>query len=188
MRPLLLLLAALLAIAPAAHARRQVVTDPSLPRELPADGAVSVHWSDPAQFTELRLTHNRWAAERGDWVTDLARHLQRKANARLPPGQAMDVAITDIKLAGDFEPWLGVNYSDVRVLRDIYPPRMTVQVRITGPDGQVLAEGERRLSDMGYLQSSLPLNSDPLRHEKRMIDDWLRRELPTSPATGQASR
>ena len=78
MRPLLLLLAALLAIAPAAHARRQVVTDPSLPRELPADGAVSVHWSDPAQFTELRLTHNRWAAERGDWVTDLARHPERR--------------------------------------------------------------------------------------------------------------
>ena len=43
---------------------------------------------------------------------------------------------------------------------------------------------------MNYLHSGPPaLNSgDSLRHEKRMIDDWLRRELPTNPATAQAAR
>lgn len=190
MRPILpLVLLATLFIAPGAYAR-QVVTDPNQPRELPGDGPVSVQWTDPAEFSDLRFSGSRWDAERGDWVADLARHVQHRAGTRLPPGQTMDVTITDIQRAGGFEPWLGPNYSHVRMMRDIYPPRMTLQVRITGADGQVLAEGERSLSNLNYLRSSPPsLNSnDSLRHEKRMIDDWLRRELPLDPGAAQAAR
>jgi len=183
MRPLFLLsatLAAMLAIAPA-MARTTVVTDPSLPRALPADGPVTVEWTDPGEFSDLRFSNNRWEARQGDWVTQLARHLQQQATARLPAGQRMDVTITDIQRAGRYEPWVGIDYSHVRVMRDIYPPRMTLNVRITGADGQVLAEGERKLSDMSYLQNSTPTDTDNLRYEKRMIDDWLRRELPAPP-------
>lgn len=181
MRPILLLtLLAALAAAPAQAAR--TVTDPSLPRALPAEGAVSVEWTDPAEFSDLRFSNNRWEAQQGSWVTELARYVQERGQARLPAGQQMDVTITDIQRAGRFEPWAGINYSHVRVMRDIYPPRMTLDLRITGADGQVLAEGERKLSDMSYLQNGSPINTDNLRYEKRMIDDWLRRELPSPQA------
>ena len=190
MRPILpLILLAALVAAPGAYARTPVVTDPSLPRELPSQDPVSVQWTDPAEFSDLRFSHNRWEAERGNWVVKLADHLQQRATARLPDGQQMDVTITDIQRAGSFEPWLGPDYSHVRMMRDIYPPRMTLQVRITDQDGQVLSEGEYKLSDMNYLHSApATLNrSDPLRHEKRMIDDWVRRKLPNQ-ATAQAAR
>jgi Protein of unknown function (DUF3016) len=165
----------------AAALARSTVTDPALPRALPAQGPVSVEWTDPAQFSDLRFSNNRWEAQQGDWVTQLARHLQKEAGERLPAGQRMDVTISDIQRAGRFEPWMGIDYGHVRVMRDIYPPRMTLNLRITGADGQVLAEGERKLSDMSYLQRASPTDTDNLRHEKRMIDDWLRRELPASP-------
>jgi len=189
MRPsLLLVLLAALTLAPGAHARQRFVTDPSLPRELPAEGPVGVRWTDPAQFTELRSSHNRWEAQRGDWVADLARHLRSSAGDRLQPGQTMDITITDIKRAGSFEPWMGVNYANVRVMRDIYIPRMTLEMRVTDADGRVLAEGERRLSDMNYLRGPQSIRSDNLQYEKRMIDDWVRRELSAIPATAQAAR
>ena len=172
-------LLAALAIAPL-HAASNV-TDPDRPRALPGDGPVHVEWTDPAQFSELRYSRNRWEAQQGDWVTQLAEYLQERAAARLPPGQRMDVTITDIKRAGSFEPWHGANADHVRVMREIYPPRMTLQVRITDADGQVVSEGEHRLQDMGYLTNSRPMDTDPLRHEKDMIDSWLRRELPRSP-------
>lgn len=186
--PLLILLAAA-AAAQGTQARPPLVTDPSLPRELPAADDVTVRWSDPAGFSELRSSHNRREAARGNWVVTLAEHLQQRAAARLPDGQHMDITITDIQRAGSFEPWLSPDMSHVRMMRDIYPPRMTLDVRITGQDGQVLSEGQYRLSDMNYLHSApLTVNSsDPLRHEKRMIDTWVRRELP-DPATAQAAR
>jgi hypothetical protein len=180
-RYLLPLLAAL-ALAPTLAGARSVVTDPALPRALPADGPVSVEWTDPAQFSDIRFSNNRWEAQQGSWVAELARHLQQQAARRLPAGQQMEVTITDIQRAGRYEPWMGINYGHVRVMRDIYPPRMTLNVRITGADGQVLAEGERKLSDMSYLQNSTPVDTDNLRFEKRMIDDWLRRELPAPQA------
>ena len=157
------------------HALR--VTDAGQPRGLPDEGPVSVRWSDPAQFTELRYSLNRHEAERGDWVRQLAIYLQSRSAQRLPAGERMDVEILDIQRAGEYEYLFG-GATDIRVLRDIYPPRMRLHVRRTGADGHVIEDGERRLSDLAYLAGPQPLSgSDPLRYEKRMIDQWVRREL-----------
>ncbi len=151
------------------------------PRSLPASGPVSVAWADPAGFAELRHSPNRYDSARSNWLPELAEHLRKRAEARLGPGERLDLTIIDVDRAGEYEPWIGVNYQDTRIVRDIYPPRMTVQFRHIGADGRVLAEGERKLSDPGFLTGITPIDtSDPLRFEKRMIDEWLRRELVTA--------
>ncbi len=172
-----LALACLLA-AGAAQAGSKNVATPDAPRALAVEGPVQVQWTDPAQFTELRYSRNRWDAQRGNWVETLAEHLRKQADKQLPEGQKLDVTITDIKRAGDYEPWHGSRLDDVRIMRDIYPPRITLQFTLTDANGQVIDQGERKLSDTAYLlNSSMPSNTDPLRYEKRMLDDWLRREL-----------
>ncbi len=176
-------LACLLAVA-SVDAKPRTVSDPDAPRALPTEGTVQVQWTDPAQFTELRYSRNRWEAQRGNWVETLAEHLRKQADKRLPEGQTLDVTITDIKRAGDYEPWHGSRMDDIRFLRDIYPPRITLQFTLTDANGQVIDQGERKLSDTAYLlNSSLPTNTDPLRYEKRLLDDWLRRELPADRKT-----
>lgn len=182
-----LLLAGLLLVSVAAPAAAdtRTVTDPAAPRALPADGPVSVAWTDPAQFSEIRFSGNRWEAERGDWVVQLARYLRQRAAARLAPGQSLDVTLTDIRRAGNYEAWHGPRANDVRIVRDLYPPRITLRFALHGADGAVLAQGERRLADPGFLQGAARLDdSDPLRFEKRLIDDWLRREFPAGGKTG----
>ena len=81
-------LLAALAIAPL-HAASNV-TDPDRPRALPGDGPVHVEWTDPAQFSELRYSRNRWEAQQGDWVTQLAEYLQERAAAVFRVPGAMD--------------------------------------------------------------------------------------------------
>ena len=64
------------------------------------------------------------------------------------------------------------------MIREIYPPRMTVKYRETDANGAVVAEGERKLTDLAFMVNSGMINdSDPLRYEKRMIDSWLRRDF-----------
>ena len=162
-----------------ATARIRSVTDADAPRSLPDQGAVSVRWQDPAQFSEIRYSSNRAESRRGDWITQLATHLRARAQQRLPPGERLEVEITDIQRAGSYEPWYGGAYDDVRVVRELYPPRMTLLIKRIGADGRVIAEGERRLSAPGFLLGPSPgPSSDLLRYEKRMIDRWLARELP----------
>ncbi len=79
------------------------MTDTDAPRALQADGPVSVKWEDPAKFTEIRQSSNRFEAERVDWVQQLARYLQTTAAKPLQPGQTLDVTLVDIKRAGDYE-------------------------------------------------------------------------------------
>ena len=88
---------------------------------LPADGPVSVRWEDPMQFAEVRNSQDRHEAVRGEWVAELARYLRARAQDRLQPGQQLAVTITDLKRAGDYEPWLGIDYSRTRIIRDVYP-------------------------------------------------------------------
>ncbi len=171
-RTLVLLLAAVMAFPVAAASTK--VTDPDIPRELPSHDPVSVSWTDPAQFTEIRTSLNRRESERGNWVVDLAEYLQQQAGKRLQPGQRMDITITNVKLAGEYEPGRGIQMNDVRVVKDIYPPRMELQYKLLDADGSILAEGDDKLVDSAFLMGSNPLSSDRLRYEKRMIDDWLR--------------
>ena len=182
--PLVALALAGLLASSAAQAAPRKVTDADSPRALSVEGPVQVQWNDPQQFSEIQRSHNRWESERGNWVEDLAAHLRKSAARQLPEGQTMEVTFTDIKRAGDFEPWHGPRLSDVRMMRDIYPPRITLSFVVRDAAGQVIEEGQRKLTDMNYLQSNLLVNSqDPLRYEKRIIDDWVRRELKTDRAT-----
>ena len=137
------------------------------PRALPDAGPVSVAWADPATFTELRRS-----------LTDLAKYLRKRAETQLPAGERLQLTIVDIDRAGDYEPWRSLHRQDVRIVRDIYPPRMTVQYKRFDASGAVVAEGERKITDPGFLVNASPLHdTDPLRYEKRMIDSWLRREF-----------
>lgn len=176
-----LALGGLLALTAAtAVAAPRTVTDPKAPRELSGDSPVQVRWSDPAQFTEIRRSPNRWEAERGNWVQDLAEYLRTTAAKRLAPGQTLEVTIADIKRAGDYEPQHGPRGQDIRIMKDIYPPRITLGYVLRDAQGNVLKQSaEEKLVDMGYLSGGgLLSDTDSLRYEKRMLDMWLRKLLP----------
>lgn len=174
---LLLILVVLFATA-TAGARTRNVTDPDAPRSLPADGAVSVQWTDPAEFTDLKFSGNRWRASQGNWVHQLAEHLRESAGKRLPEGERLEVTITDIARAGRYEPWHGMHMQDVRILRDHYPPSMKLDFRHYAADGGLIAEGSREVRDTGYLMGGSNIGThDTLYYEKRMIDEWARDEM-----------
>lgn len=143
-------------------------------------GAVSVSWSDPARFTEARDNPRDTPAAREAWVGALAGHLAEKAAAVLPPDQKLEVRITDIRRAGGFEPWRGPPAGDVRIVRDLHPPRIALEFRQLGDGGRVVKEGRRALRDPGFLMRSAMYSGDPLNHEKQLIDDWVRTEFSRS--------
>lgn len=140
-------------------------------------GAVSVSWSDPAQFAEARENQRDTPATREAWVSALGRHLAEQAAAVLPRDEKLDVRITDIKRAGGFEPWRGPQADHLRVVRDVYPPRIELEFKRLAADGRVLHSGQRDLRDPSFLMRPNRYASDPLGHEKLLLDDWVRKEF-----------
>jgi hypothetical protein len=140
----------------------------------PAESRVEVNFIEPERFTDLRSTYSYKGADEG-YMNELRRHLVRTASERLPQGYRLQVNITDVDMAGDFEPHRGATFMDTRIVREIYPPRIRLNYQLMDAAGNVVTEGEQRLQDLGFTHQIDPINrSDPLRHEKRLLSDWVR--------------
>ncbi len=145
--------------------------------ELPS--RVQVAWAPPKQLTEVQANPmQRGILRPADWMQLLGDYLRVRADRVLPPEQQLQVTIDDITLAGSFEPWHGPALDDTRFMKDIYPPRLKLHYTLMASDGSTLREKDVLLLDMGYLQhTGLPSDTDPLRYDKRQIEDWLRQEF-----------
>ena len=172
------LLLVVVAMGACAHTTPHGVTDPSAPRALENDGPVAVEWTDPAGFSEIRGSSNRWEASRGNWVHELAEYLRDGVQARIGEGERVEILITDIRRAGDFEPGRGPQMDHVRIMRDIHWPRMSLEFEHRDASGTVVNGGARQLSDPGYLHAMQGrAGHDPLRYDQTMIDRWLHQEF-----------
>lgn len=141
-------------------------------------GIVSVTFDDPSRFDASRSGPGETGKARRAWVDALAQFLAERAALRLPQGQRLEVHLTDVQRAGSFEPWRGPQAADVRIVRDIYPPRIDLRFKLLDADGKLLREGSRQLRDATFMMRPDLYPNDPLRYEKTLLDDWLRAELP----------
>lgn len=139
---------------------------------------VTVNMVNPDQFREVRQNRNFGDVRDGSWLVELQKYAVDRAGPRLAAGQHLDVNITDIKRAGDFEPWRGPNFTDIRVVKDIYPPRIDLNYVLKDNNGSVIREGTDKLTDLAFLRRIQRNDTDPLRYEKRLVDDWLSKLLP----------
>jgi hypothetical protein len=139
------------------------------------DSRVSVVFAQTEQYTDFRSSCVSTHADTRALMGELERFLQ--AAARLPDGQRLEITVTNVDLAGEIETWRGPGRCDLRVVKDVYPPRIDLRFRLIGADGAPVREGTRRLRDSNYLVNAAPVTADHLRHEKALLLDWLRSEL-----------
>lgn len=143
-----------------------------------SDARVQVIWTNPAAFSESKQNYGTGRQSPDEWLGDLARHLTYRAERMLPEDRHLAVTFTNVRRAGTYEPWRGPRWDDVRVIKNIYPPRIDLTFTLTDANGGIVKGGERKLRDPAFLQRGTLNRTDPLRFEKRMLDDWLRDEFP----------
>jgi hypothetical protein len=69
----------------------------------------------------------------------------------------------------------------VRIVRDLYPPRIDLSFTLTDADGTMIKTGERKLRDLAFMTPMrVTYCNDPLRYEKKLLAEWLDREFPAS--------
>ena len=132
-----------------------------------ASAEVKVTYIDSDKFADLPFSP--W--DRENVLERMTEHFN-KLGEKLPQGQDLTIEVTDIDLAGREYPAPRAG-RDLRVMKGMADwPIMNLRYSLS-QNGQVLKAGEAKLSDMAYQQRiSRASDSDPLRYEKRMIDDW----------------
>ncbi len=142
-----------------------------------AAGTITVDYVQPEKFTDVKERQFKTTPDKNAHLKNLKSWLEKEGAKQLADGQTLRLKILDIDLAGDFEPWNGPNFQDVRVLKDIYPPRIKLQFTLQDRDSKVLSEGERELRNVGYLMETSMASRGALEHDERMLKDWLRQEF-----------
>jgi hypothetical protein len=137
--------------------------------------AVTVKFNEAEKFRDAASRFNSGTDEH--YLETLSSHLQKVADREIAPGYRLEVTFTDIDLAGEFIP-TNVNMQDVRIIKDIYVPRLTLSFRLLDADGKVIKEGERKLTDLNFMGNIGLIGRDqPLYYDKALLSDWVRKEF-----------
>jgi len=145
--------------------------------------AVAVTFDHPENFADVKDAFIGSDKGRDDILAQIKQFIESRTASYLQPGQHLEITFTDIDLAGDFEPAGGTQFDRVRVMKGVYPPRLSFEFKLTAANGQVLKEGKRKLMDLGYQQRMLRggLDSD-LRYEEDLLIDWMHDDLAAAKA------
>jgi len=141
----------------------------------PALAEVRVRYVEPERFTDAQ---NRTTSGMTLRVTlaEMTRAFEEFGARTLPPGDALDVTVTDIDLAGFERP--GFSGPDgVRVVSDVSPPRIRLSY-VLRRGRQRLAAGEETLTDINFmLTANARFSSGPLYYERALLRDWFTRRF-----------
>lgn len=151
-------------------------TAPGAPPASPAAGPVLIVYDHPENFRDVGDRFPGGAIARAN-LASLDQYFTRRAASVLGPGEQLRITVTDVDLAGEFE----YRRRIIRVLRDVYPPRIDLSFTLLDANGAVLKQGERKLRDAGFMFGASPRYSDGLRFEKALFDGWLEREFKPLP-------
>lgn len=127
---------------------------------------VSVSYVKPEDYTDVP----RNAIERERTLQQFNEYF-KTLDKKLPPGQQLKIEVLDIDLAGRLYPRRAGD--EIRILNGGADwPHMHLKYTLE-QDGRVLRSGDEQLSNMNY-QGRVGgyFDSDPLRYEKQMLDDW----------------
>ncbi|MFO7725203.1 MAG: DUF3016 domain-containing protein [Oceanipulchritudo sp.] len=144
-----------------------------------AAAEVKIDWEDPETFSDVEEYgyYSETLFER--FSNKFEEFVKEEAAEYLPEEAKLALTVKDVDLAGEFEFWRGPDFDDVRIIKEIYPPRLKFDYALTDADGEVVREGLAQITDTTYLWNvaNPGRRSDEFYYERELIEDWLRREL-----------
>lgn len=142
---------------------------------------VKISYDEPEKFSDMgdgrrfdKSTFERFKAAMEDAFRDVA-------NRHLDAGAILEVTFLDVDLAGETEPWMGPAMEDVRIVRDIYPPRLKFRFIVRDEAGEKVKEGTAQISDNAFLWNIGTATTNAFArtfvYESDLIETWARRNL-----------
>lgn len=133
-------------------------------------GATSeVTWTEHEKYRDIHSGSEGRKSFRERTFKSFDKHFAKLAEG-LPEDQVLKINVTDVDLAGDTRSG-GIN--QLRIVKDIYFPRMNFSYELVKADGSIVTSGEVVLKDMSFMKGgNLKYRNESLGYEKKMLDNW----------------
>lgn len=153
-----------------------IVLSIALPAGAQTAPAVEVSFEKPEAYVDAYPRARSGSNAELKQTLDRIQRIFAEQGARfLKPGDRLKVTVLDLDLAGEIEPGR-TGILELRVLRSITWPRMTVRYTFTRDGKEKSAEAQ--VSDPGYQDNSgVCSRSGDFCYERQMIGRWLSRQF-----------
>lgn len=143
-----------------------------------SESAVKLEWFQPEKYTDIRPSNESKATYRKH-VIETFEKFWAKLSEKLPSGYQLTLTIKDIDLAGDVNPLYRVDNRDIRVIKDMYFPKITLDYQLKDASGTVIDSAQDvKIKDMNFMSSvGLRYSSQEFGHEKNMLDKWFTKTI-----------
>lgn len=133
---------------------------------------VTVIFQDPDNFTDARDSHTNMTST--DDLDELRDTVRKSASRLVANGNTLVVTFLDLDLAGQIRP----EQNNIRVMSGTTIPHAHLKFQLRDASGQIVKEGERKLSDLNY-QGTIRTQDrdDPLFYDKQLLKDWISKEF-----------
>lgn len=141
-------------------------------------GELKLDWQDPSEFRDADYYYNGGEKSKEIVIKNLTKYFTKEAERQLPEGTVLEIKVTELDLAGDFEPWRAPTWNDVRIVKDIYPALIEFDYKYIGADGVVISEGSERLRDTLIPRSITAVQigrTENYPYVKNLMRKWMRK-------------
>lgn len=134
-----------------------------------------VDWVKPEDYSDIRPANENRSRFHKRIFERLDEHFSELA-AKLPADQTLKVQVHNLDLAGDVRYMMGPNNSTIRVVKDIYFPKMRFSYQLVDKNDSEVTSGEADIKDMSFNTGIRNSSStDSFYYEKEMISDWFKK-------------
>jgi len=133
-----------------------------------------VKWTEPEKYRDIDAGEESKVRFRERVFTRFEKHFNKLAG-KLPEGQVLKIEVTDVDLAGST---LHGGMKRIRVVKAIHFPRMEFSYQLVDAKGVEIKSANVDLKDMSFMMgSNLKYRNDFLGYEKKLLDDWFKKEF-----------
>ncbi|MGB0892874.1 MAG: DUF3016 domain-containing protein [Parashewanella sp.] len=141
-----------------------------------SSGAVTILWQHPDKFRDIEASNQLQTKFQQRIFDTLTKALNKSASKVLTQDQKLSLTVTDVDLAGEVRPTFGASPDDIRIVKDLYPPRINFSYVVT-QDGNEIISGTEKLRDLGFLDRIHPALDRPFSYETSLLTTWVKRVL-----------
>jgi hypothetical protein len=130
-------------------------------------GSANVIWQAPEKYTDIRATHEQQDRFQQRLFTHMEKVFADLAQ-KLPADSLLEITVTDFDLAGDIPPMLGGRMNGVRVIKEIYSPKISFNYVFTQNDN--IISGSENFRDLNFMSGLRRINNeDDFVYEEKML-------------------
>ena len=142
-------------------------------------GEAKVSWQEPEKYTDIRPSNESRDSFKEKVFKEFNAMFSTMAK-KLPDGYQMEVTVTDLDLAGDVNGMYSRLGRDIRVVKELYWPRMSFSYILKNEKNEVVSAAKEDLKDMNFMSSiGIHSSGNSFDYEEKMLNDWFRAQQKT---------